>query len=138
MTIEVFDFYTKEKLNVDKRHRLLLSNALFYVLLEVDGKSKEFSIQVPKKFHYDRFYRYCDFVHGKVVEFSILIDFIKNNKELVQSKWCLTDKEYYRLITQLEYTFIRNYHIKGALWEWPLLLGVWAEDMIDRIIRRFL
>ena len=137
MAVEVFDFYTKEKLNVDKKHNLLMSNALFYVLLEVNGKSKEFSVQVPKKFHYERFYKYSDFVRGKVVEFSILIDYLKCNKEVMKSKWCLSDKDYYRLLTQLEYAFIKNYHTKGALWEWPLLLGVWAEDMIDRFIRRF-
>ena len=137
MAIEVFDFYTKEKINVDRKHNLLLSNALFYVLLEVKGKSKEFSVQVPKKFHYERFYKYGDFTRGKVVEFSILKDFIRYNKELMQSKWCLTDKDYYDLLIQLEYTFIKNYFVKGELFKWPVLLGVWAEDMIDRFIRRF-
>ncbi len=137
MAIKVFDFYTKEKLNVDKKHNLLLSNALFYVLLEVNGKNKELSVQVPKKFHYERFYKYKDFTFNKVIEFSILSDYIKWNQDLMKSKWGLTDEDYYRLITQLEYTFLHNYFIKGELFKWPLLLGVWVEDMLDRFVRRF-
>ena len=137
MAIKVFDFYTKEKLNVNKKHNLLLSNALFYVLLEVNGKNKELSVQVPKKFHYERFYEYKDFTFNKVVEFSILSDYIKWNQDLMKSKWGLTEEDYYELITQLEYAFLHNYFVKGELFKWPLLLGVWVEDMLDRFIRRF-
>ena len=137
MAIEVFDFYTKDKINVDKKHNLLLSNALFYVLLNLNGQDKELSIQVPKKFHYERIYKYNDFAMLKVTEFSILVDFVRSNKELVSSKWCLTEADYQRLITGLERALIKNYFIKGELFKWPLLLGVWIEEVIDWLVRRF-
>lgn len=137
MAIEVFDFYTKEALNVDRPRNLLLSNALFYILLKINGKEKELSIQVPKKFHYERFYKYADFTRFKAVEYSILSDFIRCNKDLVKSKWGLGERDYLRLVTKLEAAFIKNYYVRGLLWEWVMLFGVWIEELIDTLVWRF-
>ena len=109
MALQVHDFYTKEKLSTNRYHNVTMNNADFYILVSNDGKYRELSVQVTKKFHYERTVNYGDFVVSKANEFNVLVDFIKSNKALIASKWHLSNEDYTDLLEGLELALIRQH-----------------------------
>ena len=68
MQLQVHDFYAKEKLSSNRYHNILMANALFYILVSEDGDFKEWSISIPKRYHYERSVNYGKFKVAKANE----------------------------------------------------------------------
>ena len=115
----------------------MMSPADFYILLKLDDTFKEFSVQVPKKYHYETtYFNYVDFPANKVVEYNVLFDYVKTNANLLKDKWGLSDEEYNELKDGLKLALIREHGTcsipRRVFLETTVLFKIW----FDRILRR--
>lgn len=137
MTLKVHDFYTKEKLSTNRYHNILMSSTLFYILISDGcGEFKEFSITIPKRYHYERTVNYGDFEVGKANEYNVLIDYIKHNECALEEKWHLTNIEYHELIEGLEKVLIQRYATCCDFTKLILFAGVCLKVLVKKISRR--
>ena len=137
MTIKVHNFYTRDKLSTNRYHNILMSSAIFYILCAKDGHYKEFSCQIPKKYHYENiFFNYVDFPQNKINEFNVLSDFIKNNKTALIEKWGLSKDEYCELKYELKLCLIKAYSTCSFPRRVILEATVLFNLFVNRILRR--
>ena len=116
MTLDVIDFYTRKKLNTHPLFSVTMTETEFTMLVEHNGRMKEFVLVVPKKYAFKRtILKYEDFKALKLREYNVLSDFIVNNKSLAQVKWHLSDKEVEELVAGLEHCLIENYAVCGFM-----------------------
>ena len=136
MSLEVLNFYTKDKLSTNRYRNILMFGTTFYLLVKIGEDIKEFTLQVPKKYRYERICSYRDFVADKVTEYNVLVDFVKNGKELVTEKWGLSEEEYEELIEGLKSILIKDFCTCGALRKWFLSAAVRVRSFIRKLVRR--
>lgn len=136
MTLQVHDFYTKEKLSTNRYHNVTMNNADFYILVSDDGKYRELSLQVTKKFHYERTVGYGYFKINKANEFNVLVDFIKSNKALILSKWHLNNEDYLDLMEGLELALIRQHSTCSFARKCILEAKVLFKFLVQKLYRR--
>lgn len=136
MTLKVHNFYIKDKLSTNRYHNLLMANALFYILISENGRFRELSLQVAKKFRYDRFVGYGNFSIEKADEYNVLVDFITNNKAAIKEKWHLDEGSFSDLLDGLKIVLIRNYSTCSGLHRILLELPIVIKRFIRLIVRR--
>lgn len=139
MTLKVFDFHTKDKLSTNKYHNILMSSTTFYFLVSKNEEFKELSFQVPKRYHYEStYFNYVDFKIGKVIEYNIIYDFVKNNEELLKNKWNLTEEEYIELKEGLKLVLIREFSTcsipRKVILETTVLFRIFINKVLRRIV----
>ena len=114
-----------------------MNMATFYIMLSVDGYFKEYSIQIPKKYHYEpTYFNYIDFPSNKIIEYNVLFDYVKNNEEALKDKWGLSDEEYHDLRDGLRLALIREYSTCSIPRRVLLETTVLFKIFVDRILRR--
>lgn len=137
MTLKLYNFYSPEKLSVNKHTNTLMANATFYLIFSKDGNFKEVTIQIPKKYHYEPvFFNYVDFSADKVNEYNVLDDFIGINQSSLKEKWSLSEEEYKQLKLGLKMTLIREYSTCSFPRKVILEARVLFDDFVNRILRR--
>ena len=139
MTLKIHDFYAKDKLSTNKYYNILMNNVTFYLLCNKDGHYKEFSCQISKRYHYENIYfNYVDFPQNKIIEYNVLIDFIKNNKELLMNKWNLSEEEFEDLKYELKFALIRAYSTcsfpRKVFLEATVLFNCYINKILRRIV----
>lgn len=139
MTLKVYDFHTKDKLSTNKYHNILMNSAMFFVLVSKDGKFKEFTFQIAKKYHYEpTYFNYVDFNINKVLEYNVLYDFIKNNKKLLCERWDLTEDEYIELKEGLKLVLIKEFSTcsipRKVILETTVLFRIFINKVLRRIV----
>ena len=137
MTLQVYDFYTKDKLSTNRYHNIMMSVALFYILIS-DGKGtfKELSLNVPKRYHYERTVNYGEFEVGKANEYNVLVDFITHNENMLIEKWCLTSEGYCELIEGLEKVLVTRYSTCCDFKKWLMFASVCLKNFVKNLSRR--
>lgn len=139
MALKVHSFCIKDKLSTNRYHNLLMSTALFYVLISEEGRFRELSLNVSKKFHYKRFVGYGDFPIDKADEYNVLVDFILNNKGLVKEKWHLTEESLEELLEGLKLVLIKDYGtcsgFRKLMLRAPILFKKFVRDLLRRLKR---
>lgn len=114
-----------------------MADALFYILYSKDGNYKECSIQIPKKYHYENtYYNYTDFIATKVMEYNVLFDYVKSNKDSLKEKWGLSEEDYIEIKEGLREVLIKEY-FKGEILKYWTLLGTFLlKKFVRRLVRR--
>ena len=139
MTLKVYSFYIKEKLSVNRQTNVLINNATFYLIVSADGEFKEWSVQIPKKYHYEMtYFDFTDFTTNKALEYNVLLDYIKNNEESLKDKWGLCDEEYIELRDGLKLALIREFSTcsfpRKVILEAEVLFKMFADRFLGRMI----
>ena len=113
-----------------------MSSATFYVLVNFKGTFKEFVFQIPKKYHYETaLFDYVDFATNKLLEYNVLVDYIKNNKIAIREKWNLSENEFAELIDGLKLVLIRDFSTCGLVRKIFLKTAVLLKGFVNRILR---
>lgn len=137
MPVIVHDFYTRHPLNTNGLNRLVMANALFYVLATVRGKIKELKVQVPKKFHYNAILKRGNFIAHKATEYNVLVDFLKDNSDSFMEKWNLNNKEFNELLRGIYLILVSQYSVIPPFLKRILEAKAYLEVLLDKGIRRF-
>ena len=136
MAVKVYDFYTKDKLSTNRYHNILMSSAVFYILLSTPKGFKELSVTIPKRYHYETtYFNYTDFVVNKVSEYNVLNDFLKNNEELLKEKWGLSKEELLEVREELKLVLVKMYSTCGFLRNALLEASVLFKVFVNRVLR---
>ena len=133
MTIKVFDFRTTGKLSINGCYDSLVNNATFVMLVDKDGEFKEFSVIIPKRYHFILVTNPREYNVGKSREYDVLRDFIVNNKSMVCEKWKLDDEEYEELKDGLFECMILEYGKQPDLVKLIMLLPITLKRIVRRI-----
>ena len=136
MALKVHDFYTKEKLSTNGFHNIVMANAVFYILYSVSDKFKELSIQIPKKFHYEKEVNTKDFKTSKATEYNVLVDFIKNNVEGIREKGHLNKEEFKELLEGLYLVLLQRYCTKTLPVKYVTEAFALLKILVNRFMRR--
>lgn len=135
MTLKVLDFRTKDKMITNRYHNVMMANAYFIIFIEVCGKFKEFAVQVPKRYHYERTLGYGNFLSSKVNEYNVLVDFIRNNEAHIKDKWHLSQEELEELLDGIKLCLIQEYSTCSKFKSFLLSLPIFIAALL-RIVRR--
>lgn len=137
MSLQVHDFYTKDKLSTNRYHNIMMSGAVFYILVsEGEGVFKELSLNVPKRYHYERTVNYGEFEVGKANEYNVLVDFITHNENMLTKKWHLTDEGYCELLEGLEKVLVKKYSTCCEFKKWIIFARVCLKIFVKKFSRR--
>lgn len=139
MALKVYSYYMKEKLSTNRYHNVLMNNATFYLIVNLDGEFKEWTIQISRKYHYENsLFDYVDFSLNKVLEYNVLADYIKNNEEALKDKWGLSDDEFLDLKDGLKLTLIREFSTcsfpRKVILEAKVLFKMFVRNFVRRLV----
>ena len=135
MTIKVYDFRTIGKLSINGCYDSLVNSATFIMMVDKDGQFKEFSVIIPKRYHFVLLTDYKQYKPNKAREYDVLKDFIVDNKEMLCDKWDLSDEEYKELLEGLYECLIEEYGKFSDLAKCIMLLPITLKKFVRRIFR---
>ena len=136
MAIRVFDFRTAGKLSTNRYSGCVMSNVTFIMLVSKDHDFKEFTVSIPKRYHFITLTQPNDYTVNKAKEYDVLRDFLVDNEEMLRNKWQLNEEEYKELLEELKICLLREYSkIPGVIRE-LLLTPVYIKRFVRRMIGR--
>ena len=116
MAVKVIDFHIKDTLRVHDIQAILMKEAKFTLLVEINRKTKELVVLVPKKFHFRKRPDLVNkFKYKKLREYEVLTDYLVTNKEVIQCKWHLSSDDFTELMLGLRLCLYRNYSLQAGL-----------------------
>ena len=116
--MEVLDFYSENRLSINKVGRILINPAVISIIVRTKKGVKEFIINIPKKYSYEC--QNVPYIQPKKREtYYLLKDFLKSSKEIVVEKYKMDDKTYKDFSTAIDICMIKkfsnlNTFMKGA------------------------
>ena len=135
MTIKVFDFRTTGKLSANC-YDALINSVTFVMMIDKDHSFKEFTVTIPKRYHFISLTKGSDYIVGKAREYNVLKDFIVNNKDMLCEKWGLNNIEYEELLEGLYECLIVEYGKASDFAKWCMLLPITLKRIVRRIFGR--
>ena len=135
MTIKVFDFRTVGKLSANC-YDALVNNATFVMMVSHDGEFKEFSVTIPKRYHFITLTERKKYIPNKAKEFDVLKDFIVDNKQMLCDKWKLNEREYEELLDGLQECLILEYGKFSKFMKAVLLFPISLKRFVRRMFGR--
>ncbi len=116
--MEVLDFYSEERLSINKVGRILVNPAVISIIARTKKGVKEFIINIPKKYSYEG--QNIPYIQPKKKEtYYLLKDFLESSKGIVVEKYKMDDKTYKDFVTAIDICMIKkfstlNTFMKGA------------------------
>ena len=133
MTIKVFDFRTTGKLSINGCYDALVNGAHFIIMVDKDGSFKEFSVTIPKRYHFVLLTDHKEYKPNKAREYDVLKDFIMDNKSMLCEKWNLSEEEYEELLEGLYECLIEEYGKFSGFMKRIMLLPITLKKFVRRI-----
>ena len=135
MTIKVFDFRTVGKLSANC-YDALVNNATFVMMIDHNGAFKEFTVTIPKRYHFITLTQPREYIPNKAKEFDVLKDFIVDNKQMLCDKWKLNEREYEELLDGLQECLILEYGKFSKFMKAVLLFPISLKRFVRRMFGR--
>ena len=135
MTIRVFDFRTTGKLSTNC-YDALVNNATFVMMIDHNGAFKEFTVTIPKRYHFITLTQPREYIPNKAKEFDVLKDFIVDNKQMLCDKWKLNEREYEELLEGLQECLILEYGKFSKFMKAVLLFPISLKRFVCRMFGR--
>ena len=135
MAIKVFDFRTVGKLSANC-YDALVNNATFVMMIDHNGAFKEFTVTIPKRYHFITLTEHKKYIPNKAKEFDVLKDFIVDNEQMLCDKWKLNDREYEELLDGLQECLILEYGKFSKFMKAVLLFPISLKRFVRRMFGR--
>ena len=133
MTIKVFDFRTTGKLSINGCYDALVNGAHFIIMVDKDGSFKEFSVIIPKRYHFVLLTDHKEYKPNKAREYDVLKDFIMDNKSMLCDKWKLSNSEYEELLEGLWICLIEEYGRQPEFVKRLMLFPISFKKVVRRV-----